>query len=82
MFSSGGVQTFAEPPVYRQVVYGTDWEYDEVVLMEYQLKGLYQLDQVSAKAKTMTGHGSVGKMENRAIMKLKIETAMNGGNVV
>lgn len=82
VFSSGRIQTFAEAPVYRQVVDGTDWEYVEVVQVEDQLKGLYQLDQVSAKAKAMTGLGSVGKMENRAMMKLKIETAMNGGNVV
>ncbi len=82
VFKSGRVQTFIEAPSYRQVVNGLDWEYVSVIQAEGQLSGLYQLDDVSAKAKAMTGFGSVGKMENRAMMKLKIETAMNGGNVV
>ena len=82
VFKSGRVQTFSEAPSYRQVVDGLDWEYVSVIQTEGQLNGLYQLDDVSAKAKAMTGFGSVGKMENRAMMKLKIETAMNGGNVV
>ena len=82
VFKSGRVQTFAEAPSYRQVVDGLDWEYVSVIQTEGQLSGLYLLDDVSAKAKATTGFGSVGKMENRAMMKLKIETAMNGGNVV
>jgi hypothetical protein len=82
VFRSGRVQTFTEAPSYRQVVDGLDWEYVSVIQTEGQLSGLYLLDDVSAKAKATTGFGSVGKMENRAMMKLKIETAMNGGNVV
>lgn len=82
VFKSGRVQVFSEEQSFRQVVDGLDWEYVVVIQLEDQLKGLYQLDQVSAKAKAMTGWGSVGKMENRAMMKLKIETAMNGGNIV
>ena len=61
---------------------GLDWEYVTVIQNDRELKGLYQLDQVNAKAKAATGWGSVGKMENRAKRKLLIETAMNGGNVV
>ena len=82
VFKSGRVQTFKEAPSYRMVVDGLDWEHVSVIQTEGQLSGLYLLDDVSAKAKAMTGFGSVGKMENRAMMKLKIETAMNGGNVV
>ena len=82
VFRSGRVQTFAEENSFADVKNGLDWEYVTVIQNDMELKGLYQLDQVNAKAKAATGWGSVGKMENRAKRKLLIETAMNGGNVV
>ena len=82
IFRTGRVQTFAEENSFREVKHGLDWEYVTVIQNDRELKGLYQLDQVNAKAKAATGWGSVGKMENRAKRKLLIETAMNGGNVV
>lgn len=82
VFRSGRVQAFAQASSYRAVKNGLDWEYVTVVQNRDELTGLYQLDQVNAKAKAATGWGSVGKMENRAKRKLLIETAMNGGNVV
>ena len=82
VFRSGRVQTFAEESSFAIVKNGLDWEYVTVIQNDRELKGLYQLDQVNAKAKAATGWGSVGKMENRAKRKLLIETAMNGGNVV
>ncbi len=82
IFRTGRVQTFAEENSFRVVKNGLDWEYVTVIQNDRELKGLYQLDQVNAKAKAATGWGSVGKMENRAKRKLLIETAMNGGNVV
>lgn len=82
VFRTGRIQTFAEENSFREVKNGLDWEYVTAVQTDRELKGLYQLDQVNAKAKAATGWGSVGKMENRAKRKLLIETAMNGGNVV
>lgn len=82
VFKSGRTQTFSEVSSFRGVKNGLDWEYVTVIQNDRELKGLYQLDQVNAKAKAATGWGSVGKMENRAKRKLLIETAMNGGNVV
>lgn len=82
IFRTGRIQTFAEENSFREVKNGLDWEYVTVIQNDQELKGLYQLDQVNAKAKAATGWGSVGKMENRAKRKLLIETAMNGGNVV
>lgn len=82
VFRSGRIQNFAESRSYRKVINGLDWENVTVIQTENDVKGLYQLDQVNAKAKAMTGWGSVGKMENKAMRKLLIETAMNGGNVV
>ena len=82
VFRSGRVQNFIGSRSLRRVKNGLDWEYVTVLQTEHDVKGLYQLDQVSAKAKAATGWGSVGKMENRAMRKLLIETAMNGGNVV
>ena len=82
VFSSGRVQNYSSSRSFRKVKNGLDWEYVTVTQTDMDLKGLYKLDQVSAKAKAATGWGSVGKMENRAMRKLLIETAMNGGNVV
>ena len=82
VFRSGRVQNFSESRSYKQVKNGLDWEYVTVIQTENEVKGLHQLDQVNAKAKAATGWGSVGKMENKAMRKLLIETAMNGGNVV
>lgn len=82
VFKSGRVQTFSEAKEYQTVKNGLDWEHVTVIQAESDVKNLYQLDQVNAKAKAATGFGSVGRMENRAMRKLLIETAMNGGNIV
>lgn len=82
VFRTGRIQSFKETVSLREVKSALDWEYVTLTQVESDVKGLYRLDDVSAKAKAMTGWTGVGKMENRASQKLKIEAAMNGANVV
>ncbi|MBO0939810.1 hypothetical protein J2I47_24910 [Fibrella sp. HMF5335] len=81
-YKSGRVQSFAEALTLNPVNGGDDWEKVMISKLESEVKGLYKLEDVNAKAKGTTEFSNVNKVKNRAFDKLRMETAMLGGNVV
>jgi hypothetical protein len=59
-----------------------DWESVSVSKLESEIQGLYKLGDVSVKAKNASGLASSSKINDRAFAKLKMETALKGGNIV
>ena len=59
-----------------------DWEDVEVANFESEVTKLCKRGMVTSKAKGMTTLSSQGKMQTRAINKLKMVTAMIGGTTV
>ena len=53
-FKSGRVETFSETATLQTVTSCLDWEKVNVTQLEYEVKGLFKLGDVSAKAKGAT----------------------------
>ncbi len=81
-YKSGRVEEFSEATSFKTVRSGADWENVSVSQIEGEIKGLYKLGDVSSKAKGATALSNINKVKDRARKKLKIETAMMGGNIV
>ena len=81
-YKSGRVQSFTEALALAPVTGGDDWEKVTLSKLEWEIKGLYKLEDVNAKAKGTTEFSNVNKVKNRAFDKLRMEAAMLGGNVV
>ena len=81
VFKSGRVQTFAEATSFKKVRYAIDWDNVALTQVESEVKGLYKLGDVSAKAKGTTTLASMERVKERAIKKFKIQAAMLGANV-
>ena len=81
-YKSGRVETFTEALALVPVTGGDDWEKVALSKLEWEIKGLYKLEDVNAKAKGTTEFSNVNKVKNRAFDKLRMEAAMLGGNVV
>jgi hypothetical protein len=82
IFKSGRTQLFSESSSFNLVTGGDDWEKVTISQVETEVKGLYKLEQVTSKAKGATIYSNMNKVKNRAYDKLKIETALLGGNVI
>ncbi len=82
IFKSGRVQTFAEASSYKTVTGVMDYDKVTITSVEGEIKGLYKLSDVSAKAKGTTVYSSQERVKNRAYKKLKIQAAMFGANIV
>lgn len=80
-FSSGRKQEFSSAVNLSQVKGCRDWEKVQISRMESEIQGLYKIDMIGAKAKGVTTLSSLAKLQDRAYNKIKIETAMLGGNV-
>jgi hypothetical protein len=59
-----------------------DWEDVEIANFQSEIEGLVKLGMVSSKAKGMTVYSSQGKMQTRAINKLKMFASMIGGTTI
>ena len=81
-FKSGRVETFSETATLQIVRSCLDWEKVNVTQLEYEVKGLFKLGDVSAKAKGATALSNMNKIKERSIKKLKIQAAMMGGNTL
>lgn len=81
-FASGRVEEFADLKTLANLNGAYEWEKVEVATTEYETKGLYKIDLVSTKATGATVYSSVSHVQNRAIAKLKMATALLGGNLV
>jgi hypothetical protein len=82
MFSNGRVEKFATLRTLAQINGSNDWPQVELAIMDYETKGLYKIDLISTKATGTTVYSSVTKVQDRAISKLKMATAIMGGNLV
>lgn len=82
IFKSGRIQTFAESTSYKTVTDVMDYDKVTITSVEGEIKGLFKIVDVSAKAKGTTVYSNQEKVKDRAYKKLKIEAAMFGGNIV
>lgn len=82
IYKSGRVQTFAENTSYKKVNGPKDFENVTLTKVESEVKGLFKLGEVSAKAKGTTEFSNQERVKERAYRKLKIQAAMLGANIV
>jgi len=75
-FKSGRVQRFAEATSFKPVNGPEDFENVSITKVEGEVRGLYKLGNVSAKAKGTTVYSNIEKVKERAYRKMKIEAAM------
>jgi hypothetical protein len=80
-FKSGRKQEFSSTLNVKIVKSCLEWENVQISKIESEVKGLSKIDLVGAKAKGVTTMSSLAKLQDRAFNKIKIETAMLGGNV-
>lgn len=80
-FKSGRRQEFSSSLNLSRVKGCKDWEKVQVSRLESEIVGLYKIDMIGAKAKGATTLSSLAKLQDRAYNKIKIQTAMLGGNV-
>ena len=82
VFRSGRVQVFAEALALKKVSGAADYQKVGITQSDYDVKGLYRLGEVSAKAKGATTISSMQAVKERAYRKMKMEAAMMGANIV
>ncbi len=80
-FKSGRVQEFAPVLNLNEVKSCLDWKNVQIANFESEVNGLAKIDNVGTKAKGLTTLSSLSKLQDRAHNKLKMATAMLGGNV-
>ncbi|MEA5257567.1 hypothetical protein VB264_07220 [Arcicella aquatica] len=81
-FNSGRVQLFKESLALNEVNYAHDFDKVSLTHLESEVKGLYKLDEVYAKAVGTTTLSNITTVKERAFRKLKIQAALLGGNVI
>ncbi len=81
-FGSGRVETFSDLKSLANLDGAFDWKKVDVAMTEHETSGLYKIDLVSTKATGTTVYSSVTKVQDRATNKLKMATALLGGNLV
>lgn len=81
-FKSGRKQEFAPALNVMRIKNCQDWENVQISNIESEVKGLLKIDNIGAKAKGLTIYSSIGKLQDRAYNKIKIQAAMLGGNVI
>lgn len=82
VLKSGRVQTFNESSAFNEVNSINDYEKVTISNVESEVKGLFKVSDVGAKAKGGSTFSSMEKVRNRAYEKIKIQAAMMGANVV
>ena len=82
VFSSGRTQTFREAVAVKPVDGPQDWKNVTISRLEFEVRGLYKMGEVSAKAKGTTILSNMNRVKDRAFRKLKIQAAMMGANVI
>lgn len=82
VFKSGRVQVFAEATSFKTVNSVEDFENVTITQLESEVKGLFKLGDLSAKASGATNMSNEERVKERAYRKLKMIGAMMGGNIV
>lgn len=82
VFKSGRIQIFSEATSFKTINSVEDYENVTITGVEGEIKGLYKIGDVSAKAKGTTTLSNQERVKQRAYRKLKIQAAMAGANIV
>lgn len=82
VLKSGRVQIFNEGSAFNKVNSIQDFEKVTISNVESEVKGLFKIADIGAKAKGGSTFSSMEKVRNRAYNKIKIQSAMMGANVV
>lgn len=82
VYRSGRVQEFAARTSFRRLSSPMEWEQVAIASVESEVQGLYKVDDVSSKAKGTTEFSNQERVKRRAIDKMKMQSAILGGNVV
>jgi len=82
VFKSGRVQTFAEATSFKKVKSVDDYDNVTITQVESEVRGLFKVGDVSAKAKGATTMSNQERVKERAYNKLKIGAALMGANIV
>jgi hypothetical protein len=80
-FKSGRIQEFSSNSSLVKIKSCLDWKKIQVSKIESEVKGLRKVSLIGAKAKGSV-YTSTSKLQDRAFNKIKIITAMLGGNIV
>lgn len=80
-FKSGRVQEFSSYYNVVPIKSSKDWQKVQISKIESEVQGLQKIDVIGAKATGVTTLTSIAKLQDRAFDKIKIQTAMIGGNV-
>jgi hypothetical protein len=80
-YKSGRKQDFSATLNMSLVKGCLDWKKVQISNIQAEVTGLYKIDVIGAKAKGVTEYSSLAKLQDRAYNKIKIETAMLGGNL-
>lgn len=82
VFKSGRTQTFYEATSFKTVNGAENHDNVTISQVEYEVKGLIKMGDVSSKAKGATTISNMERVKERAYKKLKIQAAMLGANVI
>jgi hypothetical protein len=82
VFKSGRVQIFAESTYFKTVNSVEDFDNVSLSHVAGEVQGLYKIGEVGAKARGTTALANMEKVKERAEMKIKIQAAMMGANIV
>lgn len=79
---SGREVVFANTSKKKTVFTAEDWDKVEITAIESEVEGLIRITNVSGKAKGQTTLSSLEKMQNRAMTKMRMQTAFLGCDLV
>ncbi|KQB98716.1 hypothetical protein [Pedobacter sp. Hv1] len=82
VFKNGRIQTFTEATSFKNVNSVNDYDNVTITQVEYEIKGLFKLGDASSKAKGTTVLSNQERVKERAYRKLKIQAAIQGGNII
>ncbi len=82
VFKSGRTQVFNESTFYKNIKNVNDYDNVTITQVENEVKGLFKLGDASSKAKGTTTLSNQERVKERAYRKLKIQSAMQGGNII
>ena len=82
VFKSGRTQTFSEATSLKEIKNARDYDKVTITAVESEIKGLFKLGDVSAKAVGTTEFSNQERVKNRAYRKMKIVAAMMGANII
>jgi len=79
---NGRIETFNESTSFKKVSSVGEFENVTLTAVESEVKGLFKVGEVGAKAKGATSLSNQERVKERALRKMKIEAAMMGANIV